>query len=46
MTTFVPTIDLSKSAIGVGAKEMDDSINVAIIIFTPGKDDKPKRRAG
>ncbi len=42
MTTFVPTIDLSKSAIGVGAKEMDDSINVAIIIFTPGKDDKPK----
>ena len=33
MTTFVPTIDLSKSAIGVGAKEMDDSINVAIIIF-------------
>ena len=42
MTTFVPTIDLSKSAIGVGAKEMDDSINVAIIIFTSGKDDKPK----
>lgn len=42
MTTFVPTIDLSKSAIGVGAKEMNDSINVAIIIFTSGKDDKPK----
>ena len=42
MNVFAPGTDLSKSAIGVGAKEMNDSINVAIILFTPGKDDTSK----
>ena len=42
MTTFAPEVDLSKAAVGVGAKEMNDSINVAIIIFTPSKNDVPK----
>ena len=42
MNVFAPGTDLSKSAIGVGAKEMNDSINVAIILFTPGKNDTSK----
>ncbi|MBU5280017.1 glycosyl hydrolase 53 family protein [Ligilactobacillus animalis] len=43
MNVFAPGTDLSKSAIGVGAKEMNDSINVAIILFTPGKNDTSKK---
>ena len=43
MNAFAPGTDLSKSAIGVGAKEMNDSINVAIILFTPGKNDTSKK---
>ncbi|KRL87166.1 glycosyl hydrolase 53 protein [Ligilactobacillus apodemi DSM 16634 = JCM 16172] len=37
MASYTPRADLSKTALGVGAKNMDGTLNVAIIVFTLGE---------
>ena len=37
MASYTPRADLSKTALGVGAKNMNGTLNVAIIVFTLGE---------
>ena len=44
MQSYTPSADLSKTALGVGAKETENGINVSVVVFTLGNNETPDKQ--